>query len=197
MKSSLSARGVSLVELLTVIAIVGLMVAISIPSLHQISRKRELRAASAELRAIFRKVRSRAVARGSNSGVKFRMIDGAWHYGFFDDGDGDGVMNDDIASGIDPVVTPFRSVFGSAGKVRIGLPDISVRDGETGELVSPDAAPVRFNRSTICSFSPNGSATPGSIYLTDGAHGAAAVVVYGATGKVRMKLLGDVAGARR
>jgi Tfp pilus assembly protein FimT len=188
---------VSLVELLTVVAIVGLMVAISIPSLHDLSRRRELQAATAELRTILRKVRSRAVARGSNSAVKFREIGGVWHYGFVDDGDGDGVMNDDIASGVDRIVTPFRQVFGTAGKVRIGLPDVPVRDGESGDIVTPDASPVRFNRSTICSFSPTGSATPGSIYLTDGARGAAAVVVYGATGKVRMKMLSDAGGAAR
>ncbi|MBI2215569.1 MAG: prepilin-type N-terminal cleavage/methylation domain-containing protein [Acidobacteria bacterium] len=197
MKSIPSARGVSLVELLTVIAIVGLMLAISIPSLNDISKKRELRAASAELRSIFRRVRSRAVARNSNSAVKFRRIGGVWHYGFIDDGDGDGVMNDDIASGVDPVVAPFREVFGSTGKVRIGLPDVPVRDAESGGIVTPDASPVRFNRSTLCSFSPTGSATPGSIYLTDGAHGAAAVVVYGATGKVRLKLLNEAIGVNR
>lgn len=197
MKSRSSARGVSLVELLTVVAIVGLMVAISIPSLHDLSRRRELQAATAELRTILRKVRSRAVARGSNSGVKFREIGGVWHYGFVDDGDGDGVMNDDIVSGVDRIVTPFRQVFGTTGKVRIGLPDVPVRDGESGDIVTPDSSPVRFNRSTICSFSSTGSATPGSIYLTDGARGAAAVVVYGATGKVRMKMLADVGGAAR
>lgn len=196
MKPGSSVRGVSLVELLTVIAIVGLMLAISLPSLSQVSRKRELRSAAAELRTIFRNVRARAVARGSNSAVKFRMIGGVWHYGFVDDGDGDGVTNDDIASGVDVLVGPYREVFGSAGKVRIGLPDIPIHDAERGEFVTPDELPVRFNRSTICSFSPRGSATPGTVYITDGARSAAAVVVYGASGKVRMKLLGDAGGGR-
>lgn len=194
MKSGSSARGVSLVELLAVVAIVGLMVAISVPSLHDLSRKHELQAATAELRSIFRKVRSRAVARGHNSGVKFREIGGVWHYGFVDDGDGDGVTNEDITSGVDRLASPYRQVFGTTGKVRIGLPGVPVRDPESGEVVTPSASPVRFNRSTICSFSPRGSATPGSIYLTDGVRSAAAVVVYGATGKVRLKLLADVAG---
>ena len=193
MNPSPYARGASLVELLIVVAIAGLMLTISIPSLNDISRKRELRAASAELRSIFRKVRSRAVARGNNSAVKFRMIDGVWHYGFFDDGDGDGVTNADILSGVDPMVTAFRQVFGSTGKVRIGLPDVPVRDAENGDVLTPHDSPVRFNRSTICSFSPMGGATPGTIYLTDGVRSAAAVVVYGVSGKVRMKLLTEVA----
>lgn len=189
MESNSSARGVSLIELLVVIAIAGLFVAISVPSLTQISRKRELKAAAAELRAIFRNVRMRAVARSANSAVKFREIGGVWHYGYFDDGDGDGVRNDDILSGADPMSAPYRVVFGSTGKVRIGLPGRAVWDAERGEAIEPDASPVRFNRSTLCSFSPNGSSTPGSIYLTDGATEAAVVVVYGASGKVRLKVL--------
>lgn len=189
MESNSSARGVSLIELLVSVAIVGLFATISIPSLTQISRKRELRGAAAELRSIFREVRMRAIARSANSAVKFRRIGQVWHYGFFDDGDGDGVRNEDILSGIDPMARPYREVFGSTGKVRIGLPGIAQWDAEREERIEPDASPVRFNRSTLCSFSPNGSSTPGSIYLTDGADGAAVVVVYGTTGKVRLKML--------
>lgn len=189
MESNSSARGVSLIELLIVVAIVGLVTTISIPSLTQISRKRELKAAAAELRSIFRDVRMRAVARSSNAAVKFREIGGIWHYGFFSDGDGDGVRNDDILSGTDPMTGPYREVFGSTGKVRIGLPDVATWDAERGERILPGESPVRFNRSTLCSFSANGSGTPGSIYLTDGAGNAAVVVVYGASGKVRLKML--------
>jgi prepilin-type N-terminal cleavage/methylation domain-containing protein len=197
MEPNSSARGVSLIELLVVIAIVGLFVAITIPGIAQISRKRELQAAAAELRSIFREVRMRAVARGSNSAVKFRQIGGVWHYGFFDDGDGDGVLNEDILSGADPIAGPYRAVFGSSGKVRIGLPPVAAWDAERGERIEPDASPVRFNRSTLCSFASNGSCTPGSVYLTDGVGGAAVVVVFGATGKVRLKMLTQAVAERR
>ena len=46
--------------------------------------------------------------------------------------------------------------------------------------------PIRFNRSDLASFGPLGTATPGSLYLTDGRRRLAAVRVFGTTGKVRV-----------
>jgi prepilin-type N-terminal cleavage/methylation domain-containing protein len=181
--------GFSLIELLVTVAIIGLFLSISLPAIGSMSRKRELRSAAAELRAIFRNVQSRAMTQGRNSAVKFKMIDGVWHYGFFDDGDGDGVCNDDIASGIDRQSRPFRQVIGSTEHVRIGLLRVSVREPGSDEIVRPDESPVRFNQSTLCSFSPFGGGTSGSIYLTDGMGIAAVVRVSGATGRVRFAML--------
>jgi hypothetical protein len=45
--------------------------------------------------------------------------------------------------------------------------------------------PIRFNASDICSFSPIGECTPGSIYLWDGRDRMAVVRVYGRSGKLR------------
>ncbi len=44
--------------------------------------------------------------------------------------------------------------------------------------------PVRFNRSDLASFNPIGTATPGSIYLTDGRQRLAVVRVNNISGKV-------------
>ena len=60
-------RGYSLIELLVVIAAMGVVLAVTLPSLGEINRRRELRAATAELRSIFREVRSRAIASGHNA----------------------------------------------------------------------------------------------------------------------------------
>ena len=44
--------------------------------------------------------------------------------------------------------------------------------------------PIRFNRSDMASFGPLGTATPGSIYLTDSVRRLMAVRVYHLSGKV-------------
>lgn len=178
-------QGYSLVEMVIAVAIIGLVTAVSLPSFASLQRRSALRAASAELRSIFHLVRSRAIARNANSGLKFFQVAGVWVFGVYDDGDGDGVRNDDIARGIDRLAMAPRVVLPESTAIAIGLPGYSLRD-PGGDRITASSSPVRFNRSSLCSFSPLGEATPGTIYLTDRAGELHAVRVYGATAKMRV-----------
>ena len=177
--------GFSLLELLTVIAIVGLVVLVAVPAFGKMRRRAALVAATQELRSAFHLTRSRAIARGANCGMKFLLLGGRWHFAVYDDGDGDGVRNDDIKKGIDRLVRHPRTVFRQDGIVDIGLLDIPMKDPD-GDPIKPGRSPVAFNKSAICSFSPIGESTPGTIYLTDGGRDLWAVRVYGATAKMRV-----------
>ena len=178
-------RGFSLVELLTIIAILGIMVACAMPSWLSIRRRAAIRSASAEIRSVFHQVRSRAIARARHSGIRFTRAGDEWQYAIYDDGDGDGIRNDDIDRNVDRMVSPPRFLFQQPHLVSIGLLPYTVRDPDGG-LLPPSASPVRFNRSSICSFSRLGTATPGTIYLTDGNGSLYAARVYGATAKIRL-----------
>lgn len=177
--------GMSLVELMAVVAIVALMVLVSIPAFGTMRRKIAVRAASSELRAVFRDARARAIARGRNCGLKFAQSGGEWKFALYEDGDGDGVRNDDIARNVDRLVRPPRPVFPQSRIVTIGLLGIPMRDPD-GDRLRVNASPVAFNRSSICSFSPLGEATPGTIYITDQGRDLWAVRVFGSTARVRM-----------
>ena len=187
--------GFSLVELLIVVAITAITAAIALPAFFSLRKRAAMGSASRELRMIFDSVRDRAMIQGRNSALKFRYQNGQWVYAIYDDGDWDGVRNDDILAGVDTLVSPPRPVLQVEAAARIGLPLSAVNDPDSGLLLIPgDASPVRFNSSTLCSFSPDGDCTPGSIFLTDGLDYAAMVRVSGAGGRIRLLLFNRVTG---
>jgi len=178
-------NGFTLIELLIAIAIIGLVTAIAVPQWQSLRRRTAVRAAAAEIRAIFRAARSRAITRGSNAGVKFTRSGNDWQYAIYDDGDGDGIRNDDIQSGVDRRVTALRYACRGPELASIALLPSVKRDPD-GDPILGGASPVQFNRSTICSFSPLGQATPGTIYLADSGDQEYAVRVLGGTARVRL-----------
>lgn len=177
--------GFTLLELMIVLAIVGLFVTVALPAFGTLRKKTAFRAAVDEIRSVMRLGRTRAISRGMNSAIKFEKIGSVWHYALVDDMDGDGVRNDDIKKGVDRVLLPFREVLSPGNEVAIALPSFPVKDPETSKPLAKNASPVRFNKSTLCSFGPNGGGTAGSIFLTNRHHDVAMVRVTGATGRVR------------
>jgi prepilin-type N-terminal cleavage/methylation domain-containing protein len=178
-------RGYTLAEALTVVAILGTLAVIAIPSFFNMRRRSAVRAAATELRTLFHLTRSRAIARNANSAVKFAVVGDEWTYSIYDDGDDDGVRNDDIRRGVDARVTPARPVLAEAKFAQIGLPPSRIVDPD-GDPLLPSASPVQFNRSTLASFSPLGEATPGTVYVTEKGGNVFAIRVFGATAKMRV-----------
>lgn len=177
--------GYSLIELLIVLGIIGIMILVALPVTTKLQRRAALRAASTELRGIFQLARSRAIAHSANCGIKFFQIANVWVFALYDDGDGDGVRNDDITRGTDRMVTTPRVVLPESPAITIGVLAESIRDPD-GDRLTAKSSPIVFGRSTICSFSPLGASTPGTIYITDRRSDLYAVRVYGTTAKVRM-----------
>lgn len=178
-------KGFTLIELLITLAIVGLTVAIAVPNFQVLRRRAAVRAAANEIRAIFRGARARAITRSANAGVKFTRGAYDWQYALYDDGDGDGVRNDDIQRGVDRRVTTPQYVIRGAELVSVSIPS-SVRVDPDGAAMPANASPVQFGSSTICSFSPVGESTPGTIYLADAAGLAYCVRMFGGSGRVRL-----------
>ena len=177
--------GYSLLELLTVLAIVGLMALVTLPAFGSLRRQAAMRAAIGEVTWALRAARSSAIARSGHVAVKFQQLGGVWHYAFIDDGDGDGVRNDDIKSGVDLRRGAWKELLDPQSIVRIGLPSYLVRDPDTGKPLPKNASAVRFNASTLCSFGPLGGGTAGSVFFTDSYERVAIVRVTGASGRIR------------
>ena len=177
-------HGYSLLEALAVIAIIGIIALCAIPAFASYRRRMSVLAAAEQLRGIFRSTRQRAITSSHNVGVKF-IAGREWTYAIYEDGDGDGIRNDDIDRRIDRRIFGPQVVMPSFHIATIGLLDSTVKDPD-GDPLKPDASPVQFGRSTICSFSPLGNSTPGTVYLIDGGGQLWAARCTGNGGRVRV-----------
>jgi len=180
-------RGYQLIELMIAMAISSLMLAIGIPPLLSLAAGLRVELAAAEVASTFHVARAYAIRHDANVGLKFQVDPaGAVTWALYRDGDGDGVLSADIASGEDPQVT-LRVRFAHLGRqIRFGFPPgRAPRDpGDPRRRLDNLDDPIRFNRSDIASFSPLGTATPGTVYVTDGIRHLAAARVFGRTGKI-------------
>jgi prepilin-type N-terminal cleavage/methylation domain-containing protein len=162
-------RGFTSPELLTVIAIIGIMAGTSTSVLMNGLMREGLKGAACHVRNILLMTRANAVALEASRAVKFTVRNGVWYYAIYDDGNHNGVLNEEISSGIDPLVEGPNPLFSAGSIGQVGFPTEGVADPDTGAPIDAGALAINFNRSTLCSFSAVGSGTPGSIYLTNGA----------------------------
>lgn len=180
-------RGYQLIELLIALAISSLVLTLGIPPLLQLAAGLRVELAAAEVASAFHVARGYAIRHDANVGLKFQVdADGAVTWGLYRDGDGDGVLSADILSGADPQVMPRVRLAHLGRQIRFGFPPgRAPRDpGDPRRRLDRLDDPVRFNRSDIASFSPIGTATPGTVYVTDGMRHLSAARVFGRTGKI-------------
>lgn len=178
--------GYTLIEILAVLAIAGVALVLAIPSVTSWAGSVGVRVAAGEVAGRLHQARREAIHSQRFVAVKFRRdASGTTTTTLYRDGDGDGVRNDDIRVGVDPVVSPEQPL-GHLGRVaRFGFPPgpAPFEPGGTTRLDRLDD-PVRFNRSDLASFSPRGTGTPGSVYLTDGRRSLSVVRVTSRSGKI-------------
>jgi prepilin-type N-terminal cleavage/methylation domain-containing protein len=179
-------RGASLVELLLVLAIAGILIGLGTPPLLEASRRQRLNLAAAEVRSSFALARALAIRHGVNAAVKFQVLDGKLAFTLFRDGDGDGVLNADIRSGVDPPHGPPHFLVIAGSDIRFGFPPgRAPRDpGDPSRRLDRLDDPIRFNASDLASFDSWGGATPGTAYMTNG-HELVALRIPGRSARVR------------
>ncbi len=181
-------HGFTLIEILVVLALAALVLSFGVPALDAWHRDLRVRMAAAEVVGAMQTARLWAIRHSAHVAIKFRTDpDGRVSQTLYRDGDGDGVRNADIASGVDPQVRSSRTLAHFGHTVRFGFPpDMVPRDPGTGRPMNRLDDPIRFNNTDLASFSPLGTSTPGSVYLTDGSRVLAAVRVDYRVGRMRV-----------
>ena len=166
------------------IAAATLAIAAAAPAIHAYSVDAQLKGVARSFEGRFRRAYSIAVRSGVYTAIRFEPGPDGISYSLYSDGNYNGVVSADIDRGIDQRLEgPYR--------LTSGAPDVRVAISPGTPAIPPDsgllgvADPIRFGRSDILSFSPLGTATPGTFYLA-GDFAQAAVRVTGGSARVRL-----------
>ena len=182
-------RAFTLVELLLVLAVLGTMAAVAWPKVNMWAGYVRVRLAAGEVAGALAEARLTAVKYSAKVALRFETADdGAVTMTLYRDTDGDGVLSRDIRRGTDRVEKAQRRLQGFDERIRFGFPY-----GEAPREISRPSRritrlrdPIRFNRSDMASFSSLGTATPGTVYLTDGYKVLIAVRVNNRSGMISL-----------
>ena len=180
-------RGSSLAETVVAVAIVALLAAVAVPELAQVRSRARVEAGAREVASLFHKCRSQAVSRSRSVALKFERQGNSYLYAVYEDTNGDGIKISDIASGADGLVAGPSHIDDSAQGVEFSIlqrPPIHKIPPQSGSITNM-SDPIQFGSLDLVSFTPLGSATSGTAYLSDGDH-MQAVVLYGPTGRTRV-----------
>ena len=177
--------GFSVTELIAVLAILAAATAVAAPGAMQLKAALSVRSGAAQTRVAFLQARTQAIARGRYVGIKFRKNGNRYEWALYMDGNGNGVRTADIERGVDRplgVAYPWNRNDVMPGILKGDrVPD----PADPGKTLDRLDDPIRFNSSDICSFSPVGESTPGSVYLWDGRDRMAVVRVFGRSARLR------------
>jgi hypothetical protein len=166
------------------LAIVLLMSSLLIPGLRAYSQEAHIMGAALGFKWRFRLAQSMAVRRGVETAIRFEPAPDGMYYSVYMDGNHNGVLRADIDRGMDHRIDGPRRLDAGAADVRVGInKGVPAIPPERGELDASD--PIRFGRSNMLSFSPLGTATPGTFYLA-GENAQAAVRVTPGNARVRI-----------
>jgi Tfp pilus assembly protein FimT len=177
--------GITLSELVVTASLIVTMAAVAIPTMMSGLDHWRVRGAASFMASRFALTRMEAVHHNANVGLRFEVEDSAFRMRPYADGNNNGVRAADIRSGVDAPVLPAARLDQLFPGVQFGF--ISGATLIDGTSASPGDDPIRFGVTDMCTFSPLGTSTPGTVYLRD-RHGTwqFAVVVLGATGRTRI-----------
>lgn len=181
-------RGSSLAEVLVTIAIVAIAAGVAVPAADAMLRGARGDAGAREMAATFRALRMRSVTMHRSQGLLFEQDGIGWKWLEVADGNGNGIRTQEVRSGVDPTLSGPHRLESRVEKVGPGFPgpgpfpEIPPGRG----IISDTSDPVKFGRSDLVSFSPWGSSSSGTLYISDRRTVLFAVVLYGPTARVRV-----------
>lgn len=180
----MTSRGYSLLELIFVTGLSATLAAAGLPLASTAVDEYKALGAARYLSMRLGHARLQAVKRHANTAIRFALADGAYSYAVYADGNGDGVKSDDITAGVDRELQPREWLPARFGDVDFGvLPGLPAVDPSSAP---PGNDPIKLGAANMVSFTPLGTATPGSLYIRTRRGAQYVLRIYGETAKTRI-----------
>jgi len=177
-------RGYSLLEVLFVVSLGITMSAVAVP--QYLAAIDDFRASGAAryVSARLQRARMEAVMRSTSVAIQFAQTPGGYSYTGYLDGNGNGVLAQDIRTGVDRLVNAterLRDHFSGVDFGAVpGLPPIDPGGP------APGNDPIRLGASNLASFTALGTSSTGTVYIRGRRDAQYAVRIFGDTGKTRL-----------
>jgi len=126
-----------------------------------------------------------ALRRARSVAVRVEVIGDRTQFQLFADGNGNGVLQRDIDRGLDPPLTPRQWLDDQARDITLRI-NQAITDVAGAATIAAGGDPLRIGNTALVTFSPLGSATSGTLYVSARRGPQLAIRVFGATGRVRV-----------
>jgi type II secretory pathway pseudopilin PulG len=184
-KFRILSAGYSVLELVFAVGLVVTLTSLTVPNLF--GGVDEFRTAGAVryVSARLQRARMEAVMRSRAVAIRLEQrSDGRYGFASYADGNGNGVQTSDIARGIDRSIEPVELLADRFTGVDFGvLPGLPAADPDG---IPPGNDPIRLGAGSTATFTPLGTATPGTLYIR-GRHAQYAIRIFGETAKTRVQ----------
>ncbi len=181
-----TSRGFSFSEITAVVAILGVVTAMALPALTRFENNAAFRGACNEVAHLLVMARDRAILKGQETGLRWVASGGDLVFTMYEDGNRNGVLTDDIKKGIDKKVFGPFSLRGKYPGIAFAFVAGFSSPDPSGNPIGNLGDPIRLGSSNICSFSPLGKASPGTIYVSNGRERQAAVRITPTSAKIQV-----------
>jgi Tfp pilus assembly protein FimT len=182
------ACGITVLETVVYLLLASLLVAATLPALGEMRASAITAAGARHLAVTLHALRWKSVAQGRGHGLYFVEDPDGWAWYEVRDGNGNGLRTSEVRDGTDPTLTGPHRLGDVASGVALGFPQSGpfpkVPPG-SGWIADLDD-PIRIGNTNVLAFGPLGTASTGTLYVTDGGRHLYAVVLYGRTARIRV-----------
>lgn len=179
------ARGAALIDLIVAVALCFILAAIAVPVVGGTLDRERTIVGTQYLAGQLQRARLESLKRAQAVAVRLEIVGERTQFRLYADANGNGVLQKDIDKGTDPPLTPLQWLDDQARDISLRVNQAVTEVSGTSTL-TPGDDPLRIGSSALLTFSPLGSATSGTLYVSAHRGPQMAIRVFGATGRIRV-----------